>query len=210
MLKPLESKEERDKKIKKRNLFLGVIIAIVMIGGTVGWAFLSGDTGNVGQKNYNGFNFVQTENYWQTQIDLQGQKFLLQTSFLPGEVENVTSNFGNLDLNSFAGKGVYIIANFPGERQAAIEFAINLQNLLNRVQFACLKEDANESFCIDKPIKSCEDADQNTAIITIHESEDINSTTIDYNSGCLTIAGTAGDVIRAMDKGIFSMFGVIK
>jgi hypothetical protein len=127
---------------------------------------------------------------------------------LPQEVENVSSS-GTPNVQGFYGKTVYIVATSTEEKEASLDFIVNFQNIVNRIQFACPEEEANESFCADIPIKTCADVTFENAIIIINEKENATSN-LDYSSGCLKIEGSQGDEIRAMDKALFIMFGVIK
>ncbi|UCD20649.1 MAG: hypothetical protein JSW08_02640 [archaeon] len=203
-MKPLESQERRDNKLKKRNMALGIIIAVVLVAGTVGWALSGGTTEK--SEEYNGFTFVQVQNYWQTIVKLFGQDFPLHTTFLPKEVENITGNTIGLTYVGFVNKNLYILANSGNERQAANDILVNFQNLVNRIQFACLEEDSEDSFCADKPIKSCEDVSEESAIIVIKDSE---STSLKYENGCLTIEGSNPNLKKATDKALFVMFEVM-
>lgn len=205
MLKPLETKEAREKRIRRQNTIFGIVIAIIMIAGTIGWAITSRETEK--QQSYNGFKFKNNENFWQTTIKVYGQNFLLQTSFLPQEVESVASNLETLSLEKFLGKVVFFVAFSASELQAAQELAINLQYFVVRMQMACPSEHANESFCLEKPIKSCDDADLDTVIILLEES---NETRIDFEKGCLRISGKETEIIKAADKTLFVAFGIMK
>jgi hypothetical protein len=198
MIHRLETKESRDKKTRNRNIFFGIIIAIVMVAGTVGWAISSGEKESI--EKYNGFVFSKgTDNYW------HDQSIGLKTTFLPKEVENITSE-GILNIEKFAGKTLYLSVSTIEEKQAALEIATNLQSFANRIQFAC-PEDINDSFCADQPIKNCNDTSLDSAIIVVSEG---NLTKSVYTSGCLTITGDGEDLIKVADKATFLIFGVIK
>ncbi len=205
MINRLETREVRDKKTRNRNVVLGIIIAVIMVAGTVGWAVTSGDNQGNNAESYNGFSFTQNNGYWISSIQLNNQIYPIQTIYLPKEVDNITSE-GILSLEKFSGKTLYLSVYTLEERQAALEIANNLQLFVNRIQFSCYA-DINDSFCLDKPIKTCNDTSLDSAIIVIQEN---NLTKSSYSLGCLTINANAENLLKVADRSIFAIFGVIK
>ncbi|MEM4703043.1 MAG: hypothetical protein QXP53_00970 [Candidatus Pacearchaeota archaeon] len=206
MLKPLETKEMQEKRIKKRNIIFGVIIAVIMIAGTVGWALSGREKTN--QEEYNGFKFIKQENYWQTSVSIYGSNFLLRTSYLPREVENITSKSRTLSLEKIYGKTLYVVLDSAIEQEPVRELALNLQNFVERIQIACSENVSEESisFCSDKPVKGCDDATLENAIIVFEEK---NLTKLEYKAGCLQIQAQESDFLRASDKALFLIFGIM-
>lgn len=203
MLRPLETKEERERKARKRNLIFGIMIAVVMIAGTIGWAITSREEQT--QKKYGNFKFQKIENYWVTYVKIHNQNFPVSTTFLPQEVEHIKSN--NVYLEKIYGKTVYFVAIKNSELQAAQELAINFYYFAKRMQLACQEKDANESFCLEKPIKSCDEAEAEELVIVLEEKPEAE---IIAEGNCIMISGNETEIIKAADKVIFLVFGIIK
>ncbi|MCS7134486.1 MAG: hypothetical protein NZ889_01355 [Candidatus Pacearchaeota archaeon] len=205
MLRPLETREEREKKIRKRNLILSILIAITILAGTIGWVMMGKETENL--QKYKEFKFRKVENQWQTTVKVyNNNEFLIRTSFLPQEVENIPSTLEGLYLEKIYDKIIYFVVFSQTELQAAQELAINLYPFSKRIQLACSKEKENETFCADKPIKNCENGTESLIIIL----EEKNETKIKYEKNCLEIYGKGSEILKASDKVIFVIFGIIK
>ncbi|MCX8194232.1 MAG: hypothetical protein N3G19_02615 [Candidatus Pacearchaeota archaeon] len=199
----------KEKKRQRMNIIIGIIIAFLMIASVIGYALLESYQGEEGQTaKYRNYKFIKTENGWQTQIKVANQLITINTYHLPQEVENISSE-GKPLLADFLNKVIFIVATTETERQAAFEYN-NFGAIALRMQLACSPENENSSFCVENnlPLKSCEDADWQTTIIKIKETE--NETSVNYKNSCLEIKGKATDLIKANEKAIFMTFGIIE
>jgi len=203
MLKPLKTEKNRESKQRRGIIILGIIIAVIMIFGSVGWALVSQKDGSE-KVEYNGFTFLKQDNRWFTEVEVYGEKQTVTSLYHPGQL-NETDVKIDIGIEKFAGKDLYVIALSPEEQQAAIELVYNLGNFVNRAQFACLPTQINDSFCDDKPVKDCGDVDFNSAIILINT--EIDNT--EYKEGCLKIKGEKEDFVKITDKIIFQIFNII-
>ena len=210
-LKPLESKESQIKKRHRNNVIIGIFVAAVMIFSTVGFAILEGYQGQQGegQATYKNYKFTAIESGWQTSINIASQDVVLNTFYLPNEVENISSQ-GHPLLSEFSGKAIFIVADNDAERQAAYEYNA-IYDLVLRMQMACSIEESNSSFCVEGnlPVKSCDDADYETKIIMLQESNSTNETSVNYKSSCLVIKGQGAELVKANEKALFMIFGII-
>jgi len=191
------TKEEIEKKETKNKLVIGIVLVIIMVLSTLGYAILSSEKEISREKlEYNGIKFTQTEGgYWQFQA--QGISFL--TQYAPKDTENISSAIF-IGPGNYAGKTLYFIGE---EAPSKSEIILNFNGrLVSRVQpgSVCLK--ANEDKCNnDTPVKDC----STDNIIIIEES---NETKITQDENCVTIAAPYQEQARAADAFIFKILGV--
>jgi hypothetical protein len=211
-MRPLETKAQKEARNSRDKTLIGLFIIIIMILSAVGyvmWGRSSSDEqSNPDIKTYNNYTFSKIDQGWMTETNISGQEIQIVTAYSPDELENITLESKPF-LSDFMGKKLYIIANSIDERQAASEFAYSLANLAEgKIQQACSPEEENETFCLEKnlPIKSCDDADGNTAVIFLDE----NATGTGFRENCLAVGGQGTDLIKASDKSILTIFGIIK
>ncbi|MCL6500474.1 MAG: hypothetical protein K6T16_00360 [Candidatus Pacearchaeota archaeon] len=211
-MKPLETSKAREEKQKRKNVIIGVFISLLMLFSVVGYALLSGYNGEEqeGGVKYKDYVFQKTLDGWTTKVTINNNQITLTTLYLPKEVENITSQ-GSLLLSSFMDRTVYIVANNLSERQAAASLAINLDRVVFRMQGACPSEEQETDYCVDNnlPAKNCDDATQDTTIIILEEKETLQESSINYKNNCLVITGNGSDIIKAAEKSVFMIYGII-
>jgi hypothetical protein len=212
-MRPIETHEAKEKRKHRDSVILGIIIVGILILSTVGFAVLesSQENNKNTQTTYNNYDFVKTDYGWQTTVQILGQSIVLNTKYLPSEVENISME-GDPILDDFYNKAIFLVASEQNEIQAISEYGI-FEGLAERMQFACSLENSNSSTCLEKnwPIKSCDDANQQNTIIIVKETKDINdnSTTINYKNSCIQIQGKGAELIKANEKAIFKILGII-
>jgi len=210
MIKSLETRTDKEKKQRTRNIIIGIVIVALMILSTLGYVIVdrSGQEEQSQNNVYNSFKFVSGLEGWQTTIGTN----TITMSYLPQEVlDHNGTGVSSTDLYGFSNKIVYLVISDEQEGYASIDLINNLKLVALRVQFACPIEAENSSFCQDKnlPIKSCDDADSVSKIIILkNETRSLNST-YDYKNSCLIINGQGSDVIKASDNFIYKLFGVL-
>jgi hypothetical protein len=187
-----------EKKEQKKRRTAGIVIALIMLFSIAAFAFMeSTSTTDENTQKYKDYVFQRGDAGWETKAN----NLQIVTQFLPQEVENISSaQFISGEL----GNTIFFIADSYDERQAAAELSGVLSS--QRKQFACLPEDENKSECADLPLKSCDDASSESGIVIITES---NETSVSYNSFCITINGNATELVKAADKAIFKITGII-
>jgi hypothetical protein len=210
------SKEKEAQEKKKKRLFTLIIVGVLMLS-TAAFALLSFQRQEEEQAvKYKNFKFFKTERGWQTTVN--GAQLI--TTWLPQDVENITSD--KIDGSALRGK-VYLVASSSAELQAAYELDSVLQA---RKQLACLPEHANESSCENLPLKSCEDASSEQTVIIFKELESKESeksnknernetltqqiqAKISYSDYCLSIEASKDELLKASNKVIFVLFGIL-
>jgi hypothetical protein len=189
-MRKLKSKQEIEKKQKKNQIILGILLIVVMFGSVFGVI-----VGSFGEKNsssniqYKGYEFKNQNNYWYTQIG--NLEFLFK--YFPDEKENNIKT--EMDsLAKYSGQQLYIYSeNYESE----IEIYRNIYPIVQRMQYACLnKEKCNG----DYPIKTCEDN-----FIIIQESL-VNE--IYQEENCVFIQGEKEKLPELTDEFLFNIIGI--
>lgn len=211
MLKKIETQGQRKKKGKKKT-YMGLIIAAILVLSTVGFTLMQGYTTEEKQE-YNGHVFIKVGTLWQTQVDND----VIETIYLPQEVENITSRTSFIPRQIFTNKIIYFIAKTTEEKQTTFKLSKYIPAL--RMQYACFPGD-NTTECQELPEKSCENITSNSVIIIIKDTTketppphyldyEINETRINYFPGCLEILAPKEKFTKTIEKTIFIMFGII-
>ena len=194
MLKNITSQKDSEKKVDKMKTFLTLFILGILALSTAGYALFSSSDSTQSQK-YGKLRFTLTNTGWQG----EGLNFI--TRYLPQDVESIPFS-GRPTLPEFNGKTYFVTVD---SRVPAAEWANAVP--MQSFQLACLPEQANESGCEELPLKDCNDAAPQNAIIIF---KDANESSAVYTPWCLTVYGDETGAIKTIDKAIFLMNGVIK
>ena len=198
-IRKLKSKKDESKRQKRNQLILGIILIVVMVGGTFGIvvnSFGKEDSSDT-NINYNGQEFYFTSNLWYTELGN------IQVAFKTNPNESLQIEEEINLLNSYLNKPLYI---YSEDYESKIEFYRNLYNLVERVQDACpdqgnLSADIGELNCgEDWPTKNCENN-----LIIIKESEENK---IIQEDNCLIVLGKREDLMKMSDSIILKMVGL--
>lgn len=185
------SKEEEDKKRKRNQLIVGLVLIGLMILSSVGYAFNNNDNPNTntGKVNYNGYDFASNSGLWQLTLG----NFNFYFTYNPNDVSQLNASV-NL-LSSYSGKPLYIMSEDTG---AEFEIYRNLDQVILRRQYACLEGKP----CTDAnlPLKTCDDN-----FIIIEES---NSSEIKQDKNCVYILGQKQDLVKAADEFLFKIMNI--
>ena len=191
-------------KKEKRKWGLILFIVFIMIGTSVSFVFL-GFAPVEDKVKYKGIAFEKNNNIWVAKINGAEAAF----SFLPGEVE-IIPEFNNSfqmlqnkyeidstsDLNSTHKEAIAL---------AQYQMGLTLQayNIYLRKGFT-----ANTSFIPPPPIITCNNATQNVPVLYFKYG---NSTNIHAENNCIIAeANTNADFIKAKDRLLYIMLGVVK
>lgn len=199
-MRKIISKHEENRRNRKNRLIMGFVLIFGMFFSVVGFSFGGFSGGhlfgrgtttndNSNRVNYNGFEFVNQNGLWVSNIG--GFNFVFR--YNPNQVEKSYSQIKPID--NYYQKPLYIYSENP---DAETEIYVNLGQVVLRTQTACLEglECKNENL----PIKTCED---NFIII----KED-NTTGIIQEENCVFITGISYNLIRSTDEFLFKVFGI--
>lgn len=189
-MRKILTEREKEKKEIRNKLVIGLILVVIMVLSTAGYAFFSNPEEKRSKTEYNGIEFILNENnLWQFKI--QNIEFL--TQYKPQETENISVPIFMI-ANNYAGAPLF----FVGEGAAKQEIARNLGNFVLRMQDTCLENYGN---CKENlPIKNCSDN-----VIVIEEAEDIK---ISQDDNCVFVSAPYSEQIRASDAFIFKILGI--
>ena len=174
---------------KRKQMIVGIVLIFVMFGSVFGMIVGSfGQKNNEQKINYNGFEFVNQNDYWFTSIG--EAKFVFAHN--PQQVEKVNSMINH--VGNYYNKPLYV---FSENKNAEMEVYRNFGDIAQRIQPACLDEDECEE---NLPIKTCEDN-----FIIIKESEVAG---ISQEENCVFILGPQEDLTKLTDGFLFKVLGI--
>ena len=190
-MRTIISKKDEQKKAKRNQFILSIILIMVMFSSIVGYSLSGLNETNSKSIVYNGINFVQNNNLWYANIgDFQFSFF-----YNPTEVEQINSEL-NL-LNQYKNLPLYI---YSENSDAEAEIYRNLfysNQVIQRMQYACLE---TEECAEEIPIKNCSDN-----FIIIKKSEENK---IIQQENCVFIEGKEEDLIKLSDSFLFKIMGI--
>ncbi|MEK6918978.1 MAG: hypothetical protein AABW73_02970 [Nanoarchaeota archaeon] len=209
-MRELTSREEIEKKEKRNKTTLGIIMVLLMLLSTAGYALLnyqstSTDTSSgtpiasnpSGQiVEYNKIKFVgQESGLWL--FEVQGNTFY--SSYTPEEVKHINVPF--INIQAFSGQTVY----YSGNILAAREILTNINPYIIRSQEACLQEsNISNQKCEDNlPIKDC----TNTFLVITEVGENETSRVTTDNK-CIIIKSKDTELLKTADALLFRILGV--
>lgn len=188
-MRKIISKRELEKKQKRNQLIVGIILVVMMFSSVIGYSFAGRDTTNSGstsEVNYNGYKFINQNNFWVVEKD--GNNLIFRYS--PNQVPTITNKINNID--SYLQKPLYLYSEDP---TSSAEISVNMAPYVLRMQTACIGEE-NCPY-IDAPIKTCED---NFIII-----KKANETNIIQKDGCVYISAPAERLVQLTDGFLFKV-----
>ncbi len=200
-MREISNKKYEEKKRKKNQIILGIILIGVMILSTFGIVVDSFGKNN-SKKNlvYNQYEFVKQGDYWYSQINEKTFVF----KYNPYEIQesfNITGD-GLKSINNYQGNPLYI---YSEDYQAEREIVLNLNGIPLRIQRACLNdsnfENTKKELCPEElPIKDC-----SNNFIIIKESE---KKEIYQKEGCAFILGEKENLLKLTDEYLFKILGL--
>ena len=197
-IRKIQTKSEMDKKNKKNQIIIGILLVGLMILSSVGYAFVHEDNGigSTTKSSYNGFSFLKNGEFWG--VSISGSTFNFKN--LPQDTVNASVSLGSINLNSYSAKPLYLIGS-DKSYEAAREIVNNLGTSVLRYQDACL----NGTICEnpDFPTKEC---NENLIIFSdVQTSSNVNQTRVYTDGSCVYISG---DYALGADAFLYKLLGV--
>jgi len=190
---------ERNKKNKRNQLFMGLILIFLMVFSTLGFAFGNSISGisNTEEIEHKGVEFIRDSNTGFWSFNIQDINFL--TTYNPTEVDDIFfSNYQT--IQGYTGKPLY----FVGDSTAFSEFDRNLRGrFVVRINNACLSDECEGDF----PVKDCS-RDNIIIIREPVEGEFINQEEIYEDENCVYIIANTHNQIRYADAYLFELLGI--
>lgn len=199
-MRSIETKGAQEKKKKRNQIIVGVILVAVMLFSVLGYGFSTQDPSQDTTSTthtYNGYEFVLAQgNVWSLGIG----NFNFFFSYLPDEITEVNAT-GLALLNNYANKPLYM--HIPNV-SAQAEILRNLDQVVLRRQNACLGESiagVDMSECDGAlPLKTCEDN-----FIIFAEAQEA---TIEQYENCVIIYTSEEKTIQSADEFLYNIMGI--
>jgi len=208
-MRQIISEEEKNKKIKRNQLVLGVILIFLMVFSTIAFAFSNKSSiSNTETIKYKGIKFTRdSSGYWNFNINGDSETQFL-TTFNPEETQDIQFQT-NLNFQNYANKPLYF-AGEPGEHISEINR--NLGRFALRVNYACLEGEKCEN---DYPVKEC----SNNIIVFKEPINNENTDNKENNNeneeekiyqqdNCIFIIASYSNMVRYSDKFLFGLLGI--
>jgi len=208
-MRRLISKHEENKKRKRNQIIIGLILIFVMFFSVLGFAFVSFSFSggrdinkpslnsrdinnlNLNSINYNGFEFREQNGFWILNKD--NINFIFRNN--PNQVAKTDSVIS--PLNNYLNRSLYINSE---SIEAESEIKTNLLQFVKKIENACLEGCNNNE---ELPIKSCEDN-----FIIIKEISENEPSGINQENNCVFIKGKKADLVKLTDEFLFKLLGV--
>ena len=199
-MKKIITRAERE-KIKKRNqLLMGVILVILMVFSTIGFA-LSGRTNSQESEvmEYKNIKFIREGGYWR--FNYNNKEFI--SRYNPVEVKDINVPI-SLRLEDFFNKPLYLSGNSP---EVFGEINIFMRDFVERINLACIEEEKESNktdICENLPIKDC----KKDNIIIVKESKINESERIYQEDKCIFIESSIENQTLYGDALLFKIFDI--
>jgi len=196
-MKKIITRSEQDKKRKKNQFIIGIILIALMLFSTLGYALSGNSEDNTNSKKieYKGIEFLQDNSgYWH--FNVQGYDFV--TKYNPEEVKDV-SFFNYLTLQNYANKPLYFVGDY---QEPIYEISRNINPFVARFNNACLDEENCKG---NFPVKNC--SEDNIIIIQEidYDSESEVKENILQQDNCIFITANLGNQTKYADALLFKL-----
>lgn len=187
-MKRILSREKQKSKERFNQLLIGIIFIFLLILSVFGLRTGYDEEQDNEKIVYNGLEFIKNNGFWI--MNAQGMQFAFR--YNPKEVNIIPGNVSYLD--AYVDEPLYIQSD---NSEASSEIYINLNQIAQRIQYACL----NNTNCTgDYPIKDC---DSNFIVI-----KKDNITGIEQDNSCVFLQGPEEDIVKIADEFLFKIMGI--
>lgn len=184
-MRKIVSKEVSAKKRRRNQVVVGLVLVMLMLLSTLGYAFQSFDGNRT--ITYNGREFVEQGGTWFVQFGI----FQFAFSYNPKQVSPSTANLSTLEI--YYNEPVYI---YSESLEARNEVEFNLNQVASIIEYACVEEENCEwGYVID-----CTDT---SVIIRLSETSSIRQ-----EEKCLIIESPQQSLVRNVDSALFKIIGI--
>jgi len=190
------SSEEKNKKIKKQQFVVGMLLIFLMLFSSIGFAFNNATQEVISDRVvYNGIEFRKDVDYWR--FTFNGNEFV--TRYNPQEIGTVSITTSQ-QLTNYANAPLY----FSGEEgEHFIELERNLAGrFVLRTSRACVEG----TLCTeDLPLKNC----ATDSIIVYKNANNNEEEKIYQQEGCTFIVAQTQNQAQYADAFLFKILGII-
>jgi len=189
-MRKIKTKNSEAKKQRRNNTLIGLLLIFVMFFSVVGYGFMGQNEEQEDRKiDYKGHTFLRAGDYWVTSIGSYQFGFRNNPSELEDSDEEVKY------LNSYSNKPLYLLS---GNQEAELALRINLNQVAQRIQYACLDEETCEG---DFPVKDC--GGDNFIII-----KEENISKIEQDGTCVILQGPVKNITKITETFLLKTIGI--
>lgn len=158
---------------------------------------------------YNGFNFVQIDDIWYTEMVNRNRRLTIPLHYGPKDVETVTLT-GEIDSRFIDAKLVYVTFNPLDHNLSYVaiangELSLSLARAMGlKLKAACIQNATSP--CAKQPILSC-GADKEHAIVELRQA---NETSVTYMGNCVLIQGRDWELVKAVDRVLLKWYNIMQ
>jgi hypothetical protein len=189
MIRKIITKEDHERKRKKNQIIISIILVGIMVFSTIAYSFGT----NTSQKEitikYKNYDFTYSNGLWETNISGNVFSFI----YNPFEIYNVTSNVNSLE--NYQNKPLYI---YSINSDAEQEIYQNLYTISGNITYACPEDEKNCDETL--AVKDC-----SNNFIIIREG---NSSNIYQKDKCAFISGPFENLTEITDGFLLKVIGV--
>jgi hypothetical protein len=187
-MKKIETEADKERKKKRNNLIVGLIMIFLIGLSSLGYAIMSKtDSASVKPIKYGNLEFTKSNDLWSATINSKVYYFY----DLPTSIENV-STAEAIKLDDFYGKTVY----FVNINSAIKTLSYALDGIASRTQEACLEKTNCTNPAL--PIKNCNDS------VIVFDASKIDTKIYKINN-CVFLEGNS---FKAVDKLMYGFFNI--
>ncbi len=194
MLKRLEQKKERRKKI-----MMGFVLVFLMIFSVMG--IIIGQQGSEVLR-YNDYKFEVVENVYYTTIEGETKGF----NYFPSELENLGLNEEILMILMNAPM-IYFTFNPESEQQDLVYIDLVRKDLTDNINKMIIDGMTTESEIYNLPIISCENSTSYVPVIYFNQSINLSVKKVD---DCIVLNAKNYDFLKLRDLLIYKINGVME
>jgi len=192
-MKKIQTEEEIQKKKKKNQFVLAILLGLILLGSSFGVIIDSFGKSSSGKIKYAGTTFTKDESsFWIAQKEGNNLIFF----YNPLQIENVSSEINTIE--KYFSLPLYI---YSENRDAETELYRNLDpranSIVERVQTACPEEKNCDASIVKK------DCTSNFIIIEYAENE-----SIEQKQNCVYIKGKSEKILQLTDEYLFKLFKI--
>src|SRR3989338_854426 len=204
-----ESDKETERKSNKMLFIVGGIILLLFLAFIIIRLNLKEEKPKEEAYTYNGFSFARIGGMWTTQVQKKGTNtvFTVPLHYGAYDVLNITRT-GSID-ERFEQSEVYITFD-PDEADlryvavAAGELSLSIAQAMDVTPIVACTKNITE-VCKDRPIVTCESTNKSTIYL---KQADIPM--LELNGNCVVVSGKEKEIIRATDRLILGLYGILK
>jgi uncharacterized membrane protein len=192
-MKRIETRVDSERKKRRNQIILGVVMIFILVISTVGFALLSNSGENsvvLKESEISGVRFYFDENVWVGQLNNKNHAFF----FLPEELEDIEINMTNRKAN-YINQPLYWVHSSKSINQ--LQYNLFPEYIL-RLNGACIEGENCEDETL--PIKNCS-VDN---IVIFSESEE--NTEVYQREKCVYIKG---NLVKGTDKFLYRVLEIV-